>query len=350
MASNDSRFLLLLALFSAALLAVFAAGIMVGPAAIAPRQTAQVLLSGLSAHFDGLLSDDLRRWQHNIVWQVRMPRVLTGILVGAASAVSGAVLQGLFRNPLASSTVLGVSSGAAFGAVLALFLGLASVTVWALPAFAFVGAALSLALVCGIAMQRGQVPIATLLLAGIAVSAMNIALGSFVQALALERWEVGKSIVYWTMGGLDGRTWDHIMLIAPIAAISLLAISAYHRDLDLMLLGEIHASAVGVNVARVRWHLLLAVALLDSAAVAVSGGIGFIGLVVPHIVRLLIGPHHRYLLPLSAIAGAALLAGADLVLRYYFPAKDIPVGVVTAALGAPFFLWLLYRQRKASQW
>ena len=342
MAKAERRFSLLLTALTAVLITTLVLGVVAGPAAIALAQVCQALLSMLSSAFDGWITA-IAGWQQSVVVQVRLPRVLTAMLVGAALAISGVVLQALFRNPLASSNILGVSAGASLGAVLAIFFGLAAATVWALPLFAFIGATLSLALVYRIATQGGHTPTATLLLAGVAISAFNIAMSSFVQAIALENWEIGKSIVYWTM---DGRTWDHVALIAPALAIGITVVSCYRRDLDTLLMGDIHAAALGVDVARVRLILLVTVALLDGAAVAVSGGIGFIGLVVPHIVRLLIGPHHRYLLPLSALTGAVVLALADLALRVLFVEKEVPVGVVTAALGAPFFVYLLLKQRQ----
>jgi iron complex transport system permease protein len=338
MAKTDGRrsaFVLSATLLAAAMLA----GVLTGPAAIGVGDLTRALVQPL------LSSEHLPGWQAVVIWQVRLPRVLIAAMVGAALAVSGAVLQGLFRNPLASPSVLGVASGASLGAVLAIFFGLAATKVWALPLFAFCGALLTLFAVYGIATRGGHTPVATLLLAGIAAGAFNVAMSSFVLALALENWDVGKSIVYWTMGGLEGRTWDHVLLLAPFLVGGLVLTMVYPRDLDALLLGEAQAASVGVDVARTRLVLLLVTALLTAAAVAVAGGIGFVGLVVPHMVRLLAGPHHRRLLPLSALMGALVLVTADLALRTWFAANEIPLGVVTAALGAPFFLFLLLRQR-----
>ncbi len=320
------------------------AGVLTGPAVIGLTDLLNLLVRPWRGLWQagGLPPLD---WQDTILWQVRLPRVLTGALVGAALAVSGAVLQGVFRNPLASPSVLGVASGASLGAVIAIFFGLAATQAWALPVFAFAGALLTLFLVYAIATHRGHTPIGTVLLAGIAVGAFNTAISSFVLALALERWEVGRSIVYWTMGGLDGRTWDHVLLLMPIVAAGLALVLAFQRELDALLVGEVHAVATGVDVARTRLVLLVTTAVLTGAAVSVAGGIGFIGLVVPHMVRLLIGPHHRALLPLSALGGGFVLVAADLTLRSGFAEHNIPLGVVTAAMGAPFFLFLLLRQQ-----
>ncbi len=321
----------------------------VGPAKISPLEVCQALLSSVHHSFSDVLISGQALWQQSVVAKVRLPRVLTGALVGASLAVCGAVLQGLFRNPLASPSVLGVSSGASLGAVIAIFFGLASVSVFALPFFAFIGALTTMFVVYSIATYRGHTPISTLLLAGVAVSAFNIAMSSFILAMALQHWEVGKTIIYWTMGGLDGRTWDHVMLILPVFALCFAIILAYQRDLDALLMGEIHASSVGVDVARTRLVLLIITSALIAAAVAVAGGIGFIGLVVPHIVRLMIGPHHRFLIPLSALLGALVIVLADLLLRGMFYENRIPLGVITASIGAPFFLFLLLKQRKLMQ-
>lgn len=332
----------LLILGTALLITQLIYGLASGPALISGREVLHWLWQAIA--FDTPTAQT--PWQQIVIWEVRLPRLLTAMFVGAALAVSGAVLQGLFRNPLASSGTLGVSSGASLGAVLALYLGLAATYVWALPLMAFIGAIGSLLLVCAIAGQRGHIPMASLLLAGIAVGSLNVAMGSLIQALALENWEVGKSILYWTMGGLDRRTWHHVVLIAPLFIVAFIVVMAYTRELDIMLAGETQAQAVGINVKAVRMTLLCFVALLDAGAVAVSGGIGFIGLVVPHIVRLAIGPSHRYLIPLSALFGAVLLAGADLMMRNILSKDEIPIGIITSSLGAPFFLWLLFRQRK----
>ncbi len=331
------------------LIVVAALAVVIGPSDIGVMNTLQIIVNLLTSnHFDGVITP-VKAWQQTVVYQVRLPRVFSAMLVGASLAICGAVLQGLFRNPLASPSILGVSSGASLGAVIAIFLGLAASSIWVLPLFAFVGAGLTLALVYNIATYRGRTPIGTLLLSGVAVSAFNVAMSSLILALALQNWEVGKSIVYWTMGGLDGRGWHHVLLLLPVFLFSLVVIVSYQRDLDIMLVGEIHANAVGVDVPRVRLYLLLITALLTGCAVSVAGGIGFIGLVVPHISRLLVGPHHRRLLPLSALIGAVILVVADLMVRGDASYAAIPLGVVTAAMGAPFFLFLLLKQRKLMQ-
>ena len=340
-ALNRSGKTLFFILISALLIICLCFGLLLGPANIPVSKIPSLLLDSLFTDLETSSSD----WMQNILIDVRLPRLLVGALAGSCLAICGAVMQGMFRNPLASPSVLGVSSGASLGAVIALYLGLASVSVWILPLFAFTGAGLTLFIVYHIASQRGHAAVGTLLLAGIAMAALNSALSSLILALSLDTWGVGQSIIYWTMGGLEGRTWDHVLLITPFALIGIYLLLHYTRSLDALLLGETHASSIGVDVARTRRHLLLITSCLVGAAISVCGGISFIGLVVPHILRLILGPHHRYLLPASAIGGALTLVAADLLLRSALPEKTIPLGVITAAFGAPFFLYLLVRQR-----
>lgn len=292
---------------------------------------------------------DIRPWMHSVLTDVRMPRLLVGALAGASLAVCGAVMQGMFRNPLASPSILGVSSGASLGAVIALYLGLASISIWALPVFASLGAALTLFIVYRVASQRGHIAIGMLLLSGIAIGALNSAASTLILALSLNNWEVGRLIVYWTMGGLEARTWSHVLLLLPTAVISISGLLFFARTLDALLLGEVHAASIGVDVAKARRQLLIITSLLVGVTISVCGGIGFIGLVVPHILRMLLGPQHRYLLPACALGGAICLVGADLLLRTLLAEKAVPLGVITAMLGAPFFLFLLIKQRVSAE-
>ncbi len=322
------------------LLGLLLANLLQGPAQISALTSLQLI----AAQLGWLPAEQFPDWQLDIMQYVREPRALVAMFSGACFALSGAVMQGLFRNPLASPSVLGVSSGASLGAVLALYLGLAAVSVWAIPLLAGLGAGLTLFLVYRIALLAGHAVLSTLLLAGIAVGAMNGAASAFILALSLEEWEVGRMIVYWTMGGLDARTWDHVLLILPAVLISPLVFMQARR-LDMLMLGETHAASVGLDVGRTRLVLLALTAVMIALAVSVSGAIGFIGLLVPHVMRLLIGAQHRWLLPASALGGAVFLLLADLISRQLFNDGSVPVGVVTAAFGAPFFLFLLVQRR-----
>lgn len=336
--SKQHIFVILISLF--AFLIVMA--ILQGPVDISLAQIGTLIKQATLANQEALMAPS---WQHSIIFDVRLPRMLIALFAGASLALCGLVMQGMFRNPLASPSILGVSSGASLGAVIAIYLGISLISAWAIPLFAFIGALISLAIVYRIAVHRGQISVATLLLSGVAISALNVSATSLLLALSLNNWDVARMIIYWTMGGLDGRTWDHVLIIIPIVSSGFILLLFYSKQLDLLLLGEDHAQSVGVDVRRTRRNLLIISAAMVAASVSVVGGIGFIGLVVPHILRLLLGPTHRYLLPACLFSGAIALLGADLLLRVFFTEQAIPLGVVTAALGAPFFLFLLIKQR-----
>lgn len=276
------------------------------------------------------------------VCDLRLPRALVAMLVGAALASAGVVFQGLLANPLAGPYTLGLSSGAALGASLALVCGLAGL---ALPLAAFAGAGLTLALVLALARGGQGLEPRLLILAGIVVGSVLAAGVSLVKVLAGDSL---AAVVFWVMGSLSGRGWAEVHLAWPWIVIGLAGLVVYARDLDPLALGAEHAHACGVEVAASRRALLLLAALVSAAAVAVSGVIGFVGLIVPHLLRLLLGPGHRRLLLLAIPGGAILLLAADLLGRAGARAAgegEIPVGVVTALLGGPFFCLLLMRRR-----
>jgi iron complex transport system permease protein len=286
-------------------------------------------------------------WRDTVVVSLRLPRALVGFFVGGGLGVAGAALQGLFRNPLAEPGVLGISSGASLGAVLAIVFGLAGRSVVALPACAFLGAAVDAVLVFAIAARRGRGRLftGTLLLVGVAVAALNVSLTTFTLSLALASYDVGRQVQFWLLGGLEGRSWDHLLLGGPAILLGAAVIAAHARDMDALMLGEVAAQSIGVDVPRVRLRLVLAASLVVGAAVAVAGPIGFVGLLVPHIVRLAIGPRHAALVPLAFLGGGVFLVVADVAARSLIAPAQIPVGVVTAVVGAPVFLTLLVRRR-----
>jgi len=314
-------------------------GLLVGPAHISVADVVGAVGRRLGGHVDLSRSHDI------VVVDIRLPRALVGFVAGGALAVAGAALQGLFRNPLAEPGVLGISSGASLGAVLAIYFHLARRAVWLLPACAFAGAAADAVLVFAIAARqgRGRVFTATLLLVGVAVMALNVSLTTFVLSVSLASYDVGREVMYWLLGGLEGRTWDHLLLSAPAILIGTVLITAHARDLDALLLGEVSAQSVGVDVPRVRLRLVLATALVVGAAVAVAGPIAFVGLLVPHLLRLAAGASHAALVPLSFLGGGVFLVIADVIARSV--STDLPIGVVTAVVGAPLFLVLLVRRR-----
>ncbi|EKF19627.1 FecCD family ABC transporter permease [Nitratireductor pacificus] len=285
-----------------------------------------------------------------IVMDIRLPRILLGSLVGAALAVSGAVMQGLFRNPLADPGIVGVASGAGLGAITVIVLGgtvlgpaVPLAGIYALPLAAFFGGLASTLLLYRVATRRGQTSIATMLLAGIALAAMAGAFSGVLVYLADDQQL--RDLTFWGLGSLAGSTWSKIWAAGPIIVLALLATPFLARGLDGMVLGEASANHLGIPVQRVKNAAIVAVAAATGASVAVAGGIGFIGIVVPHLLRLTIGPEHRYLLPASALLGACLLLVADAISRMIVAPAELPIGIVTAAIGAPFFLWILLRQR-----
>ncbi|HEY3366335.1 MAG TPA: iron chelate uptake ABC transporter family permease subunit [Symbiobacteriaceae bacterium] len=282
----------------------------------------------------------------DIILQVRVPRVLVAGLVGAGLAASGAAMQGLFRNPMADPGIIGVSAGGALGGVLALTAGVYGLTVFSLPVMAFAGALGATLAVYTIARALGRGSPAALLLTGMAVSAFLGAMVSLIITLTVYNQEVLREIVYWLSGGLEARSWRHVRMAGPPILFGLAVLIRYSRELNLLLLGDEEATALGVRVAGVRRWLLLATALTTGAAVSVSGIIGFVGLVVPHMVRLVAGPDHRLLIPAGALGGASFLILADTLARVIIQPAEVRVGIITACAGAPFFLWLLYRNRR----
>jgi iron complex transport system permease protein len=279
-----------------------------------------------------------------IVRQLRLPRALQAALVGAALAVSGATFQALLRNPLAEPYVLGVSSGAAVGAVITVVTGWALRYVWALPAAAFLGAVLSMLLVLRIALNvSGALSLDTrvLLLAGVVVGAFLVAVIWLV--LTFADTESVRSAVFWMMGSNAGASWQTVGILAVCLVPALLVLFALARPLNLLAVGEPTAAYLGVSVGRTKLVAFATATLLTAAAVSVSGAIGFVGLVVPHAIRLLWGSDHRGLLPCSALAGALFLSVTDTLARTVAGANELPIGVVTALIGVPCFVWLLRR-------
>lgn len=280
-----------------------------------------------------------------VIRELRLPRALLGLGVGAALAVAGVLMQAVFRNPLASPDLLGASSGASFGAILSFSLGIATAMPLSVPLFAVGGAMAVLLLVLWFSRETGRLDSAGLLLAGIALTSFISALNSALLAATLPYWDLSRALTTWLLGGLTDRSWLHVGLLAPGLLVGIAVALASHRALDLMTQGDEVASALGVNVKRVRQLALVAAALLAGSAVAVSGLIGFVGLVVPHALRLVVGPAHGILLPLAAIWGACFLGAMDVGARLVGRTVELPLGVVTALVGAPFFAWLIARSR-----
>lgn len=320
---------------------VFATGL--GAVRIPPWQTLLILLDQMPG-----LELDVSRQYETIIWAVRLPRVLCALLVGYALGVSGAAMQGFFRNPMASPDIVGVSAGASMGSVLAITLGWTLVNPWFLPAAAFGGALFATFVTYALATQRGRTETATLLLAGIAVSSFFSSAISLIYHFIDDG--VLRQIVYWLMGNLSGKRWEHVTVLFPVVLVGSLGLWAFSRDLNVMLFSEDEASSLGVNVERTKRWLIILVSLVTGAAVSISGMIGFVGLIVPHILRQLIGPDHRWLLPASGLGGAVLLVLADLAARTLFAPIELRPGIVTALIGVPFFLYLLVQRRELIRW
>jgi iron complex transport system permease protein len=302
------------------------------------------LLTGVGLETGAELRD------HIIVWDIRMPRMLVGCIVGASLAVSGVLLQGLFRNPLADPGLVGVSAGAGFGAVLAIVLGgllplaLQEVLgIYLIPAAAFLGGWGTTLLLYKIATRNGRTSVATMLLAGIALGALTGALTGLVVYYATD--DQLRDLTFWGMGSLAGASWSKLLTAGPIMALALLASPFLARGLNGLALGEAAAMHLGFDIQRVKNMAIFCVAASVGAAVAITGGIGFIGIVVPHLLRLVQGPDHRHLLPNAALLGAIVLLLADLISRVVIAPAELPIGIVTAMMGGPFFLWILLRNR-----
>lgn len=282
----------------------------------------------------------------DIVMQVRVPRIFVAALVGGGLSAAGAGMQGLFRNPMADPGIIGVSAGGALGGVLAIAGGLYGWTLLSVPVTAFLGALAAAVSVYGIARALGRGSPTALLLTGMAVSSFLGAMVSLVITFTVYDQDVLREIVYWLSGGLEARAWRHVRMAGLPILAGMAVLVKYSRELNLLLLGDEEARSLGVRVTAVRRWLLLATALVTGAAVSVSGIIGFVGLVVPHMIRLLTGPDHRLLIPASALGGAGFLIAADTLARVIVEPAEVRVGIITAATGAPFFLWLLYRHRR----
>jgi iron complex transport system permease protein len=280
-----------------------------------------------------------------IMNKVRIPRVLLGILVGAALSIAGAGFQGVLRNPLADPYSLGVSSGASVGAAILIYFGLqfAWFGQWTVPIVAFLTGLISLFLVLKLALIEGKLKMETLILSGVVMQAF---LGAIVSFLVSISNQVINEIIFWLMGSLALRGWSYTYMISPYLLIGLVILLSYARSLNLLSLGERQAAHLGVHVERTKLIVLITSTLVTAAAVSVAGVIGFVGLIVPHLVRLLVGPDYRLIIPLSAIGGGIYVLWADTLARTLLSPTEIPLGVITAFLGAPFFAYLLHKDKK----
>lgn len=307
------------------------------------------VLGGLQSIWQGLgipvtVTNPLEPEQEAVLWYIRMPRILIGLMVGASLALAGAVMQGIFSNPLADPGIMGVSAGASLGAVIAISLGLTSMGMFYMPMVAFVGAFMAVSITILLTMRGGRVETATLLLAGVAISML---LGAFTSGILTLMNEYRlREFLFWMVGGLDFRRWEHVFLAIGPFLIGTTILITLGRQLNVLVLGDTEAKALGVPVMLYRLIFLFLASFITATAVCVSGAIGFVGLIIPHIVRILVGPDHRVLLPVSALAGALFLIFCDTLGRVLAAPSEIRVGIMTALLGAPYFLYLLRRVRQ----
>lgn len=312
-----------------------------GAVEISPLQTVAILLGragmDIGVEYESRLDA--------VLWNIRLPRILLAILVGGGLGVAGAAMQGVFRNPLAEPGVIGVASGAAVGAVSAIVLGFVVPGAPGIAVAAFLGGLTATAVVYLVARSFGRTEVVVLVLAGIAVNATAGAFTGLLTSIADD--DQLRSITFWILGSVGGATWPVVMSVMPFFLVGMLALPLWARALNLMTLGDLQAGHLGISTERVRVAVIVLSALVTGAAVSVAGVIGFVGLVVPHIIRLTVGPDHRFLLPSSILGGAMLLLFADLIARTAAAPAEMPLGVVTAMIGGPFFLWLVHRTRKS---
>jgi len=325
-----------LPVLAAALLVTVAMSIAIGQVWIAPQQIAAMLFN--------LIVPINHTWSDSdaiIVFLIRFPRTFMALLVGAGLAVAGVAMQALFKNPLADPYVLGASSGAGFGAALIISLGVVGAIY--IPVAAFAGAVIATFTVYALSMIGPRSSVTLLLLSGIAIGTFFSALISYLMFVAGQNL---TALVFWLMGGLWASTWQYVEITFPVILVATIILYAYARDLNLMLSGEESAQHLGVSVESLKKILLVTVSFIVGVAVAFCGIIGFVGLIVPHVVRTFTGPDHRALIPASALFGGILLIWADIVARSAIPGEEMPVGIITALLGAPFFMYLVRSRRK----
>ena len=336
---------LILILSTIALIVLMILSATIGVANISFMEAMRIMLS--KTPFIGSLIpiNDIDYAHMMIVLNLRFPRIILAALVGAGLSIVGAALQGMFKNPMADPYVLGISSGASLGATIAIVAGLEYTFfgVGITTVFAFIGSILTIICVCSVARVGGKLPGTTLLLSGIAVSFMLSSLVSII--MIFNRGQVER-IVFWIMGSVSAASWKQIALLFPVVVGSIAIIMAFSRDLNAMLTGEETARSLGIEVERVKKYLILVCSILVAACVSVSGIIGFVGLIIPHTVRLITGSDHRGVLPFSVVGGAIFMVICDTIARNAVPPVEIPGGAITSIIGAPYFIYLLYKNKK----
>ncbi|WP_205516554.1 iron ABC transporter permease [Paenibacillus sp. SYP-B3998] len=342
MRSHPLWFTTIVVFLTVILIASITLAVMLGPVRIDPETVWKIALSHLPG-MNGLVDETWSKAQTHIIWDIRFPRVLLGVVVGAGLAVVGVAIQALTRNSLADPYILGVSSGASVSATLVILFGFFKVFgQYALSFSAFLGSLTAMVMVFVFARVGGAISTTRLLLSGIAVSTIMSAATSFIVTMA-PREEGIRSAMYWMMGSLTGAKWSYLSIPALMIMIGTMILLLHYRSLNALLMGDDTAVTLGVNVNAFRKFLVIVTALLTGSIVAVSGSIGFIGLMIPHIVRLMVGSDHRRVLPVSLLFGAIFVVWCDVFARLVLAPEELPLGIVTAMCGGPFFIWLLRR-------
>ncbi|MCP8304691.1 MAG: iron chelate uptake ABC transporter family permease subunit [archaeon] len=330
-----------------ALMLTITFAVTIGPKQIPPLDAWRIIVKNIP-FLGNLVGDGSSGVEYSvnqsIVLQIRLPRIIAATIVGVALAVAGVVLQGLLRNPMADPYVIGISSGAALGAsiVIGLGIGFSFLGIDAIQLMAFIGGLITVFVVYNIARTGPKVPMLTVLLAGIAITSFLSAIISFIM---ITLGESLHALVFWLFGSFTLSSWDNVAVAMPVIIIGLIVIVIFARQLNIMLLGDDQAQQLGVDIEKLKKIMLIVASLITAAAVSISGIIGFIGLIIPHIARILVGPDHRILVPSSALAGAIILVLCDTAARTIMEPVELPVGVFTAFFGVPFFLYLLRKKK-----
>ncbi|OPJ55392.1 FecCD family ABC transporter permease [Alkalithermobacter paradoxus] len=329
----------------AILLFLIIASSTLGVADISLKQAISILGSRLPIIENFISLENIRSNHVTIIFNIRLPRIILSSLVGIGLSVSGAAFQGMFKNPMADPYVLGISSGAALGATIAIVLGIQSslLGLSGVTIMAFVGAITAGFIVYNIARVGNKVPVVTLLLAGVTLSFLLSSIISII--MIFNRQQVDK-IVFWIMGSISAASWNHVITVFPFVTIGSFIIAFFARDLNIFLMGDESARSLGVEVEKLKKTLLFLTSIIVAATVSVSGVIGFVGLIIPHTIRLLLGPDHRVLIPFSALGGAIFMIISDTLARTLIPPTEIPVGAITSLFGAPYFIYLLIKSKK----
>lgn len=342
---NDSntRLIVMLLLIVSALSIIFAVGI--GPIYVHPSIVFKIMISKIPV-ISSVIIPDWTQLEENIVWGLRFPRVLLGMIVGASLAITGVAMQALVRNHLADPFILGVSSGASATATLGMIFGVFSfLGTYALSISAFIGAAATIILVYSLSKVNGRVNITQLLLSGVVIAMIMDAITSIITLSAPNALGL-HSAAFWMAGSLAGAKWGYLKLPLIVMIICMVILLIHHRALNALLLGEEAAGTLGFNVGRLQKILVLIASLLAGVTISVSGSIGFVGLMVPHLTRLIVGSNHKNVLPVSAILGGILVVWTDVVARTAIAPEELPIGILTALIGGPFFIWLLKKKLK----